>query len=64
MDLNLEEHRVIVTAGASGIGLKIAEAFAHEGAHVWVCDVAPFSHQTLRSGICDVSNRNQVGDFF
>lgn len=32
--------RVLVTAGASGIGLSIARAFAAEGADVCVCDVA------------------------
>lgn len=31
--------RVLVTAGASGIGLEIAGAFAEAGAHVLVCDV-------------------------
>lgn len=32
--------RVLVTAGASGIGRAIAERFAGQGANVWVCDVA------------------------
>ena len=39
MELGLEGHRVLVTAGASGIGLAIARAFAAEGAAVEVCDV-------------------------
>lgn len=30
--------RVLITAGAAGIGLKIAEAFAREGAWVGICD--------------------------
>ena len=64
MDLNLKDHRVIVTAGAAGIGLEIAKAFRDEGAHVWVCDVAPAKIDGVQSAICDVSNRNQVGDFF
>lgn len=31
--------RVMITAGAAGIGLKIAEVFAHNGAWVGICDV-------------------------
>lgn len=33
--------RVVVTAGASGIGLALAERFLAEGAEVAVCDVDP-----------------------
>jgi NAD(P)-dependent dehydrogenase (short-subunit alcohol dehydrogenase family) len=39
MDLGIKDLRVIVTAGANGIGLAIARAFAGEGARVHVCDV-------------------------
>lgn len=31
--------RVLITAGASGIGRAVAEAFAAEGAQVWVADI-------------------------
>ena len=31
--------RVLITAGASGIGRAIAEAFAADGARVWVADI-------------------------
>ena len=33
------EKRVLITAGASGIGWAIAEAFAALGAQVWVTDI-------------------------
>ncbi|MEP6609418.1 MAG: SDR family oxidoreductase [Burkholderiaceae bacterium] len=39
MDLELKQARVLVTAGASGIGLAIAREFMREGARVHVCDV-------------------------
>jgi ABC-type branched-subunit amino acid transport system ATPase component len=40
MDLNLKEQKVIVTAGAQGIGLAITAAFVEAGAHVHICDVS------------------------
>ncbi len=39
MDLGVEGLRVLVTAGAGGIGLEIARSFVREGARVHVCDV-------------------------
>ena len=39
MDLGINGLRVLVTAGANGIGLEIARAFVREGASVHVCDV-------------------------
>ncbi|EIJ45818.1 short chain dehydrogenase [Herbaspirillum sp. GW103] len=39
MDLNLQDHHVIVTAGAQGIGLAITETFIKAGAQVHVCDI-------------------------
>lgn len=59
--------RVLVTAGAAGIGLEIARAFAAKGAAVFVCDIdgeglkrAAHDIQGLLMGLCDVSDRTQV----
>ena len=39
MDMKIQGLRVLVTAGASGIGLATARAFAGEGARGFICDV-------------------------
>ncbi len=39
MDLDLAGARVVVTAGASGIGAATARRFVGLGARVWVCDI-------------------------
>ena len=41
--------RVVVTAGASGIGLAIALEFLEAGAKVWVCDVDAAAIAGIRS---------------
>ncbi|WP_137701323.1 SDR family oxidoreductase [Marimonas lutisalis] len=71
MDLGLKGHRVIVTAGANGIGLAVARAFAAEGARVQVCDVDQAALDALAESDpaipgthCDVSNRAAVTAFF
>ncbi len=37
---SLAENRVLITAGASGIGRAMAEGFEREGARIWVTDVS------------------------
>jgi NAD(P)-dependent dehydrogenase (short-subunit alcohol dehydrogenase family) len=71
MELGIGGLRVIVTAGAGGIGLAIARAFVREGARVHVCDVDPDSlarlgesDAAITSSVCDVSDRTQVARFF
>lgn len=71
MDLNIKGLRVIVTAGANGIGLAIARAFASEGARVHVCDVDQVALAALASSDpqitqthCDVSDRASVQRLF
>ena len=38
--LGLEGTRVLITAGAAGIGRAIAQRFVDVGAEVWVTDIA------------------------
>ena len=71
MDLQLNNARVLVTAGASGIGLATARAFAREGARVHVCDVdgdaleaLATSDPRLARSVCDVADRAAVARLF
>lgn len=70
MKLNLNNARVIITAGASGIGMEIARAYRKEGAIVEVCDVDQDAISTfveelpdINATLCDVVDRNAVKDF-
>ena len=40
MDTGMKGKRVLVTAGAQGIGLAITEAFVAAGAEVHICDIS------------------------
>jgi NAD(P)-dependent dehydrogenase (short-subunit alcohol dehydrogenase family) len=59
--------RVLVTAGASGIGRAIARAFAASGAKVFVCDIDAkglddLAHEIpgLATAVCDVAKRQDI----
>lgn len=63
--------RVLVTAGAAGIGRAFAETFAGAGARVFVCDVDRSALDAFRaarpdigSGIADVADARQVDGMF
>jgi len=71
MDLKLHGLRVLVTAGASGIGLATARAFVREGARVHVCDVdaraldaLAATDPALSCSVCDVSDAHAVAGLF
>ncbi len=60
--------RVLITAGANGIGLAIAKAFQEAGARVHVCDIDTQALATLPKGIthtqADVSQEADVDRLF
>jgi NAD(P)-dependent dehydrogenase (short-subunit alcohol dehydrogenase family) len=67
MDLQIRGLRVLVTAGAGGIGRATARAFAAEGAKVHICDVdsealaaMANSDPGVTQSVCDVSDRVAV----
>lgn len=71
MNLDIKGLRVLVTAGANGIGLAIARAFVGEGAKVHICDVDTSALATLKTSdpaltqsVCDVSDRAAVKALF
>ncbi len=68
MEMGLNGLKVLVTAGAGGIGLEVAEAFTEEGARVHVCDVDRDALAALPAGItgtyADVASRDDVARLF
>jgi len=71
MDMQIRGLRVLVTAGASGIGLATARAFAREGARVHVCDVDARALAALAGSdpdigqqLCDVADPEAVAGLF
>jgi NAD(P)-dependent dehydrogenase (short-subunit alcohol dehydrogenase family) len=59
--------RVLITAGASGIGREIARAFAANGAKVFVCDIDTKAIDALAKELpgvtakpCDMASRSDI----
>jgi len=71
MDLGIEGLRVVVTAGAGGIGREVARAFREEDARVHVCDIDEAALEALGASDpeitrtrADVSDRDDVARLF
>ncbi|WBM48020.1 SDR family oxidoreductase [Pseudomonas putida] len=63
----MSKQRVLITAGASGIGYAIALAFNSRGADVTVVDIdseglnrLQLEQPSIRTGVCDVAERNSL----
>lgn len=66
MKIDCTGKRVVVTAGSSGIGLAISQAFASAGARVAICDIdaKAVGNSPFLARKCDVSNEADVAAFF
>jgi NAD(P)-dependent dehydrogenase (short-subunit alcohol dehydrogenase family) len=71
LDAGLSGRRVLVTAGAAGIGLAIVERLLHHGARIFVCDVSDAAISTFAKAHpqaavvkTDVSNDTEVDRLF
>ena len=71
---SLKNKKIIISAGASGIGLATAKICLARGAYVYLCDIDskslnklnkhPLKNKRLFAYLCDASNEYQVSDFF
>ena len=71
---SLKNKRIIISAGASGIGFATAKVCLARGAYVYLCDINikflnklnkhPLKNKRLFAYLCDASNEYQVSDFF
>lgn len=71
MDTGLQGKRVLITAGASGLGLVMAKAFLANGCRVWVTDVnsetlerVKSQHPEIRAESSDASSEEDVERLF
>ncbi len=70
MEMDFTGKRVVVTGGANGIGLAIAQSFVASGASVWIFDLAPEKpiEAAERLGaqgcVADVTDRDALGAAF
>ncbi len=55
--MKLQDKRVLITGGGSGIGLGIAETFAREGAHIVITGRSAERLESARAGLGEASDR-------
>ena len=71
---SLKNKKIIISAGASGIGWATTKICLARGAYVYLCDIDseslnilnkhPLKNKKLFAYLCDASNEYQVSDFF
>ncbi|MEO8133427.1 MAG: SDR family oxidoreductase [Betaproteobacteria bacterium] len=71
MNVSMRDQRVLITAGAAGIGRTMAACFGNAGARVHICDIdtvalAAFSaaHPGITTSVTDVADDAAVGRLF
>ena len=71
MPLSLHKKKIIISAGASGIGRAIAETFADHGAKVYTCDINEAELKKLKTkrpdigaSHIDVADERQIKKLF
>jgi len=74
VNLKLKNKKIIISAGASGIGWTTTKECLKNGATVFICDVNkkfinkskkhPLNNKKLFSYECDASNEKEVSNFF
>jgi len=74
MPLSLQNKKIIISAGASGIGWATAKVCLSKGAHVFLCDIDikhlnklnkhPLKNKRLFTYKCDAANEYEVSNFF
>ena len=72
--LNLKNKKIVISAGASGIGWATAKIFLSKGANVYLCDndtkninkvkKHPLNNKRLFVHEYDTSEENEVENFF
>ena len=70
-DISMRGKRILITAGASGLGLEMAKTFIREAASVFICDIdqaalnaAKTQYPQLNTMVADVSDEGSVARLF